>query len=303
MCLCIDVCGGMDDMYMSQRQTLQEALCRITRCTVLSFTRLGGICTVAAFYSNEFMMTPLSIWLLVWLITDVVLIPFCVRDIIVWRRMIRLQTEYDSDDSRWVLFQHRLYCYKCEEKLEVIWYVAGIPWWLCRMQDRVVTPACYWLTVAFLIPIMFTAVCILLVITLAVLSVSFGVLIRSIVQDEHYPIIHNRRGQTGAVVVTIDTGRLPSVTTNRYTVTTNDTVPVGLAKEALQQLHTYTFSSSLEKPLGECPICFDTLTTGDIGFRLTCQHMFHRDCLETWLLRTATCPLCKTEVRAYPPVP
>jgi len=48
----------------------------------------------------------------------------------------------------------------------------------------------------------------------------------------------------------------------------------------------------------ECPICLHALKTGDSLRQLgVCGHMFHRSCIDLWLLRSADCPLCKRSVR------
>lgn len=48
----------------------------------------------------------------------------------------------------------------------------------------------------------------------------------------------------------------------------------------------------------ECPICLHALKPGDTVRQLdVCGHMFHRCCIDLWLLRSADCPLCKRCVR------
>jgi len=48
----------------------------------------------------------------------------------------------------------------------------------------------------------------------------------------------------------------------------------------------------------DCPICLEGLQEGESVRELsTCQHVFHRSCVDLWLLRSSECPLCKTKVR------
>lgn len=48
----------------------------------------------------------------------------------------------------------------------------------------------------------------------------------------------------------------------------------------------------------ECAICIMEIDDGDAVRTLrTCNHTFHRSCIDLWLLRRADCPLCKTGVR------
>ena len=42
-----------------------------------------------------------------------------------------------------------------------------------------------------------------------------------------------------------------------------------------------------------CSICLAPLQTGDRVGDLECRHVFHVDCLKTWLPRRNTCPLCQ----------
>lgn len=47
----------------------------------------------------------------------------------------------------------------------------------------------------------------------------------------------------------------------------------------------------------ECSICLSCVHTGDSVRSLDkCGHTFHRACIDLWLLRRASCPLCKTSV-------
>ena len=43
---------------------------------------------------------------------------------------------------------------------------------------------------------------------------------------------------------------------------------------------------------GECSICLDDILEG-AEVDLLCGHSFHTRCLQTWLLRSPTCPLCR----------
>jgi len=47
----------------------------------------------------------------------------------------------------------------------------------------------------------------------------------------------------------------------------------------------------------DCPICLCPFLPGETLRRLgTCHHVFHRSCVDLWLLRSAECPLCKMQV-------
>ena len=48
-----------------------------------------------------------------------------------------------------------------------------------------------------------------------------------------------------------------------------------------------------------CGICLDEQNTGDSVKPLQCGHSFHAVCIDTWLKRNATCPICKANVKRY----
>lgn len=51
-----------------------------------------------------------------------------------------------------------------------------------------------------------------------------------------------------------------------------------------------------EERRGSCPICLDEWSEGDVAAEMPCKHRFHSKCVEEWLGRQATCPLCRYEM-------
>lgn len=48
----------------------------------------------------------------------------------------------------------------------------------------------------------------------------------------------------------------------------------------------------------QCVVCLSDMAKGDHARALPgCGHVFHRACIDLWLLRKTTCPLCKTQAR------
>merc|ERR1711971_920398 len=41
-----------------------------------------------------------------------------------------------------------------------------------------------------------------------------------------------------------------------------------------------------------CIICMNEFKKNDLVGRLMCKHIFHKECVYTWLKKNATCPLC-----------
>lgn len=49
-------------------------------------------------------------------------------------------------------------------------------------------------------------------------------------------------------------------------------------------------------PLRTCCVCLDDVRKGDHCSLLPCCHCFHSKCIEQWLLRSNSCPVCRTTV-------
>ena len=48
--------------------------------------------------------------------------------------------------------------------------------------------------------------------------------------------------------------------------------------------------------MGTCSICLEDYQVGDEKKSLSCPHAFHKGCIDQWLKRVASCPVCKAEV-------
>ncbi|KAI4303861.1 hypothetical protein MLD38_039448 [Melastoma candidum] len=47
----------------------------------------------------------------------------------------------------------------------------------------------------------------------------------------------------------------------------------------------------------ECAVCLETFKVGDVCRLLpNCGHSFHAHCIDSWLLKTPACPICRTRV-------
>ncbi|XP_057426291.1 RING-H2 finger protein ATL32-like [Lotus japonicus] len=44
---------------------------------------------------------------------------------------------------------------------------------------------------------------------------------------------------------------------------------------------------------GKCAICFEDF---HVGVRMPCLHMFHKDCITSWLQKANSCPLCRFQM-------
>merc|ERR1719158_115666 len=46
----------------------------------------------------------------------------------------------------------------------------------------------------------------------------------------------------------------------------------------------------------KCMICMELFADGDMLRTLPCLHRYHRQCVDQWLNRASTCPICKRDV-------
>jgi len=86
-----------------------------------------------------------------------------------------------------------------------------------------------------------------------------------------------------------------------------DSLPAGMAAKGLSPSEIRSLEgegacvSNSARDSQECSICLCSLQHGESIRRLArCGHVFHRSCVDLWLLRCSECPLCKTSVTADP---
>ena len=48
-----------------------------------------------------------------------------------------------------------------------------------------------------------------------------------------------------------------------------------------------------------CSICQDQIVSDGVRLR-TCQHVYHRSCVETWFHASVRCPVCRRDIREGP---
>ncbi|CAJ0943262.1 unnamed protein product, partial [Mesorhabditis belari] len=68
------------------------------------------------------------------------------------------------------------------------------------------------------------------------------------------------------------------------------------AKKALARIPTRTLKSGDCELDTDCPVCIDPYVIGDIVRTLPCRHVFHKTCIDPWLLEHRTCPMCKGDI-------
>lgn len=76
----------------------------------------------------------------------------------------------------------------------------------------------------------------------------------------------------------------------------------GLNSDSFEALHVTKFKRSNSGSNAECSICLGQLEEGDpVRVMPNCMHLFHQDCIDTWLQSHATCPICRANVDPLKP--
>ncbi|KAJ8276495.1 hypothetical protein COCON_G00082470 [Conger conger] len=71
------------------------------------------------------------------------------------------------------------------------------------------------------------------------------------------------------------------------------------AKKAIGKLQVRTVKQGDEETgpdADTCAVCIEAYKAGDVLSILTCNHFFHKTCIEPWLLEHRTCPMCKCDI-------
>ncbi|ETE69056.1 E3 ubiquitin-protein ligase, partial [Ophiophagus hannah] len=71
------------------------------------------------------------------------------------------------------------------------------------------------------------------------------------------------------------------------------------ARKAIGQLQLRTLKQG-DKETGpdadSCAVCIEAYKPNDVVRILTCHHLFHKSCIDPWLLEHRTCPMCKCDI-------
>eukprot|EP01130_Rhizamoeba_saxonica_P000070 TRINITY_DN10094_c0_g1_i1.p1 TRINITY_DN10094_c0_g1~~TRINITY_DN10094_c0_g1_i1.p1 ORF type:complete len:342 (+),score=101.31 TRINITY_DN10094_c0_g1_i1:41-1066(+) len=73
-------------------------------------------------------------------------------------------------------------------------------------------------------------------------------------------------------------------------------VNVGANDDDLAKMEVIVFGNELELKHESCNICLCEWEEADSLKILECGHIYHDDCIDTWLKKRKTCPTCKAEV-------
>ncbi|KAG4970850.1 hypothetical protein JHK85_037271 [Glycine max] len=63
--------------------------------------------------------------------------------------------------------------------------------------------------------------------------------------------------------------------------------------------YDYVAKGNTSSPV-DCAVCLENLITGDKCRLLPmCKHSFHAQCVDTWLLKTPICPICRCNAHSH----
>lgn len=68
-----------------------------------------------------------------------------------------------------------------------------------------------------------------------------------------------------------------------------------MSKEDLKSLPCFDYEAAEKGSPVDCVVCLENFRKGDKCRMLpNCKHSFHAHCIDSWLLKTPICPLCRT---------
>lgn len=70
-----------------------------------------------------------------------------------------------------------------------------------------------------------------------------------------------------------------------------------LSQEDIEKLPSYDFNLEEQKSMVECVVCLEKFKVGEKCKLLpNCNHSFHGECIDSWLIKTGACPICRAFV-------
>ncbi|KAK1422341.1 hypothetical protein QVD17_25388 [Tagetes erecta] len=70
-----------------------------------------------------------------------------------------------------------------------------------------------------------------------------------------------------------------------------------MSKEDIKKLPSYDFNLEAQKSMVECVVCLERFKDGEKCKLLpNCNHSFHCECIDSWLIKTGAFPICRAIV-------
>ena len=71
----------------------------------------------------------------------------------------------------------------------------------------------------------------------------------------------------------------------------------GITKKQFDKLPKVKYNKEKYSENYQCIICMEEFEKNEKVTLLPCDHIFHSNCIEQWLLKQRSCPFCKSEIR------
>ncbi|ELT95899.1 hypothetical protein CAPTEDRAFT_227655 [Capitella teleta] len=75
------------------------------------------------------------------------------------------------------------------------------------------------------------------------------------------------------------------------------------AKKAITKMPVRTIKNGdkeTDSDFDQCAVCIESYRASDVIRILPCKHMFHKSCVDPWLIEQRSCPMCKLDIlKAY----
>jgi len=68
------------------------------------------------------------------------------------------------------------------------------------------------------------------------------------------------------------------------------------ANKVIDSLPVIKIDSNMKVDAHRCSVCFEDFELGTSALKLPCKHLYHKDCVTTWLKEHNTCPICRFEL-------
>ncbi len=69
----------------------------------------------------------------------------------------------------------------------------------------------------------------------------------------------------------------------------------GFSNDQIEKIQVVEYSKSQKENI--CSICFSEYKLKEKIKKLPCNHLFHINCVDTWMKKEKKCPFCKEEVK------
>ncbi|KAI4292351.1 hypothetical protein PAPHI01_1625 [Pancytospora philotis] len=74
-----------------------------------------------------------------------------------------------------------------------------------------------------------------------------------------------------------------------------------MLKKEIDKLPAFQYAEDMQ--LADCSVCLDGYASAQELRRLRCNHVFHKACIDSWLLQNPKCPICRDAVASAPTFP